>query len=613
MHVMNLHGMKAEPSSPVRPRAAEATDRAALRYSPPRRSSDSANKLQAFHIDGNPALGKRKRLQHTSSIDAMPRISPKTSTSNNEEDRSISVRIIDQPPRVWYRDQKGRRTVFCMTVGIVDQLERFMSADHITGGYFTTTLLYENGVEVADKRIVELRKGAFFDPHASTVTMEIRIADISKNHQNQKFRVRVHFVWPNVTVAAAVSTAIHVLSKHVKKSLPLEMHLVKSHQTPSSGSSDDLMAVRTPPLNTPTPPLSPVNSTSSQPMPPSRPPTWTNDAAAPVKIANQMSMSRWCTVAHRVLTQIEWSPYPNPNASPPTCSYKCLWCQAVEPDIATAKHAESCMLKYLLMMIATDDTESALPPPAPLPSASEMQQRLATTNVYKPVPHTLSTVLKADSMAYHDESSRDLTLLSIGDLSTFATSAKSSTFDDALMLKSLSQVSVADYGAPSSCPTTAATTTLATDSTSHRHYMVDSTMHDALSRFTDSTICASNTEASVVVVGLSPLEGDGVSGGLPAFDGDWRLVGVYHHGPPRGGLPPRSGAACVGPSLCFMPIRHDDIELVWDANVNMEDEVRQMKEGTAGRRATEQYLALGDPGIGTLDKLKAAVLRRSIH
>ncbi|RHY35361.1 hypothetical protein DYB32_000159 [Aphanomyces invadans] len=330
MHVMNLHGMKAEPSSPVRPRAAEATDRAALRYSPPRRSSDSANKLQAFHIDGNPALGKRKRLQHTSSIDAMPRISPKTSTSNNEEDRSISVRIIDQPPRVWYRDQKGRRTVFCMTVGIVDQLERFVSADHITGGYFTTTLLYENG-------------------------------------------------------------------------------------------------------------------------------------------------------------------------------------------------------------------------------------------------------------------SRDLTLLSIGDLSTFATSAKSSTFDDALMLKSLSQVSVADYGAPSSCPTTAATTTLATDSTSHRHYMVDSTMHDALSRFTDSTICASNTEASVVVVGLSPLEGDGVSGGLPAFDGDWRLVGVYHHGPPRGGL------------------------LVWDANVNMEDEVRQMKEGTAGRRATDQYLALGDPGIGTLDKLKAAVLRRSIH
>ncbi|RHY97090.1 hypothetical protein DYB35_006103 [Aphanomyces astaci] len=353
--------MKAEPSSPIRPSSMDTSSVAALQYSPPRGSSVNVTKPLGYHNDENPALAKRKRVHHMASIDAMPRITPKTTAHNHVEGRSIAVRILVQPPRVWYRDQKGRRTVFCIKVGVVDQDDRLLSADHTPGGYFTATLLYENGNAVADKRIVELRKGAFFDSHASTASMEIRIADISKNHQNQ-----------------------------------------------------------------------------------------------------------------------------------------------------------------------------------------------------------------------------------------------SSTFDDALMLKSLSQVSVADDWRCANSPSSS--------SSPPRQFLMDDDS-SLLSRFTDSTICASNTEAAVVAIGVFPLEG--CDTGMPAFDGDWMLLGVYHTVPPRP-MPPRSANIVDrSSSLRFVAISIDDVQRVWDANAQVEADVAQIKKGRTPRGGSCKYLSLGDAECETLDKLKACVARRA--
>ncbi|ETV81579.1 hypothetical protein, variant 5 [Aphanomyces astaci] len=375
---------------------------------------------------------------------------------------------------------------------------------------------------VADKRIVELRKGAFFDSHASTASMEIRIADISKNHQNQKFRVRVDFLWPHVTVAAAVSDPIHVLSKHVKKSLPVEMHLIKSDHSHSS-SDDGTPIFRTPPINSPT--TSPV--VEGPRRPPTPPPTKMEEGDN-ISIGHGMSMTRWCSAAHRVLTQVEWSPFQDARSA---IQFKCQWCFAVQPTLATAQHAAGCLLKSLLTMIdSTDDRSEAPPPlpssPAPLATKFEMAERLRTaTNIYRPVPHyaTTTTLKRPNAVPVvdddDDEHGKDLTLLSIGDLSAFA---KSSTFDDALMLKSLSQVSVADDWRCANSPSSS--------SSPPRQFLMDDDS-SLLSRFTDSTICASNTEAAVVAIGVFPLEG--CDTGMPAFDGDWTLLGVYHTVPPR--------------------------------------------------------------------------------
>ncbi|RQM23655.1 hypothetical protein B5M09_005641 [Aphanomyces astaci] len=163
-----------------------------------------------------------------------------------------------------------------------------------------------------------------------------------------------------------------------------------------------------------------------------------------------------------------------------------------------------------------------------------------------------------------DEHGKDLTLLSIGDLSAFA---KSSTFDDALMLKSLSQVSVADDWRCANSPSSS--------SSPPRQFLMDDDS-SLLSRFTDSTICASNTEAAVVAIGVFPLEG--CDTGMPAFDGDWTLLGVYHTVPPR----------------------------------LMVTDVAQIKKGRMPRGGSScKYLSLGDAECETLDKLKACVVRRA--
>ncbi|KAF0715557.1 hypothetical protein AaE_011306 [Aphanomyces astaci] len=517
--------MKAEPSSPIRPSSMDTSSVAALQYSPPRGTSVNVTKPLGYHNDENPALAKRKRVHHMASIDAMPRITPKTTAHNHVEGRSIAVRILVQPPRVWYRDQKGRRTVFCIKVGVVDQDDRLLSADHTPGGYFTATLLYENGNEVADKRIVELRKGAFFDSHASTASMEIRIADISKNHQNQKFRVRVDFLWPHVTVAAAVSDPIHVLSKHVLSNTPEDRddsEPILSIEEDHSSSDDGTPIFRTPPINSPT--TSPV--VEGPRRPPTPPPTKMEEGDN-ISIGHGMSMTRWCSAAHRVLTQVEWSPFQDARSA---IQFKCQWCFAVQPTLATAQHATGCLLKSLLTMIVTDPTDDRseapllLPSsPAPLATKFEMAERLRTaTNIYRPVPHyaTTSTLKRPNAIPVvddDDEHGKDLTLLSIGDLSAFA---KSSTFDDALMLKSLSQVSVADDWRCANSPSSS--------SSPRRQFLMDDDS-SLLSRFTDSTICASNTEAAVVAIGVFPLEG--CDTGMPAFDGDWTLLGVYHMAP----------------------------------------------------------------------------------
>ncbi|KAG9402858.1 Nucleolar MIF4G domain-containing protein 1 [Aphanomyces cochlioides] len=407
-------------------------------------------------------LGKRKRIP--GSLDAKLRISPKTSISAVES--TIQVKIIEQPPRVWYRDQKGRKTIFTISVGIVESsnVERLLRLD-TPGAFFRTKLLYENGNEVSDSRILDLRTGSFPEPNSSSTTLSLRISDISKNHQNQKFRVRVEYACPQMPpVASAITDAIHVLSKHVKKSLPTELHIMKT-QSPSSASSEDTMSTQaTPPFDCPQivdAPATPAVETS-------------------FKLANHTSLSRWCDTAHSILTHMEWTPYPSPSGK---MEYKCNMCQAIQPNKQTAKHTNSCMLQYLLSAV---ERSPRLPSPAPLQTNFEMHERLNAATVFKPIPQSVFKTERRDDMG-------ELSMISIGDLGVF--DGKSSTFDDALMLKSLSQVSVNDD-----------------DYVSFSGAQVERLYHPpppdsmhALSRFTETAIGAVKSEDAVAIVSVNKL------------------------------------------------------------------------------------------------------------
>ncbi|KAF0720265.1 Aste57867_452 [Aphanomyces stellatus] len=588
-------GMKQEPASPVRPNATapssfvmdvEARRRPSsfLGIAQAHRPNRSVLEVQTCIKDEESPLGKRKRIFPPTPMDSKPRISPKTSLTNLES--TVQVKILEQPPRVWYRDQKGRRTIFSMAVAIAEPAghgERLLTLDR-TSGYFTTTLLYENGfvhmsqslislthlfrTEVADKRIVELRSGTFYDPNTTSVNMEVRITDISKNHQNQKFRVRVNYVCPNMTVASAVSEPIHVLSKHVKKSLPTEIHLMKSIDvSASSASSEDIATpVQTPPIDSS--PVEPTSASSS------------SSGGPPFKLANHMSMSRWCTTALNVLKHVEWAPGER------KVEFKCPMCQTVTRDRATAAHDESCLLKMLLDMISTSPflslqsnrrSRGPVIPAPPVADAAHDQLR------DPPATHDGAALQAhaATRLEPRADETRDFSLLSIGDISAF-NAKTSTTLDDALMLKNLSQVSVtdADY-APF------------TSSQMDRLYPTPpppESMH-MLSRFTETTISASKMEIAVSAIALAPLE---AATGHPAFDDRWNLIGLYHVSPHRD-------------ALRFVPVPETEVEHIWDNHEELEKTVLGLQTGML-RRRKGQFAAVGDDGCPTLERLKSFVL-----
>ncbi|CAK4151678.1 unnamed protein product [Aphanomyces euteiches] len=490
-------------------------------------------------------LGKRKRIP--GSLDAKPRICPKTPVSAVES--TFQVKIIEQPPRVWYRDQKGRKTLFTISVGIVEgsNAERLLRLDTL-GGFFRTKLLYENGNEVSDSRILDLRTGSFPEPNSSSTTLSLRISDISKNHQNQKFRVRVEFTCPQMPpVASAITDAIHVLSKRVKGSLPIELHIVKT-QSPSSASSEDTMSTQaTPPFDCPPVVDPPAVETS-------------------FKLANHMSLSRWCDTAHSILTQMEWTPYPSPSGK---MNYKCNMCQAIRPKKQTAKHTNSCMLQYLLSAV---ERSPRLPSPAPLQTNFEMHERLNAATVFKPIPQSFKPERKDDM--------GELSMISIGDLGVF--DGKSSTFDDALMLKSLSQVSVADddYVSFSGAQVERLD-----------HPPPPDSMH-ALSRFTETAIGAVKSEDAVAIVSVNMLP----PYGYPAFDSTWSLLGFYQ---------PSLESKDV---LSFTALQEDEVEHFWDSNVDMETTVNQIKSGKCSLEAMDSFISIHEDGFESLDRLKSRLL-----
>ncbi|TYZ66931.1 hypothetical protein PybrP1_005418, partial [[Pythium] brassicae (nom. inval.)] len=98
------------------------------------------------------------------------------------------LRVVQQPPDVWFKDEGGREK--CMTVTLVmDPAPGAVIEDRVIP--LDVRLLYESGNPVVNQGILRLFPDMRPNMSRGRVSVSFRIDDVSKNHQGQSFVLEV--------------------------------------------------------------------------------------------------------------------------------------------------------------------------------------------------------------------------------------------------------------------------------------------------------------------------------------------------------------------------------------------------------------------------------------
>lgn len=172
------------------------------------------------------------------------------------------LEFTQQPPDSWYKDQFGRKATFDVAVR---RLSRGCAscADH---RHLNVQLLYESGKVVENQNILRVASGLCLNKDDQSV-LAIRIMEVSKNHQNQRFRLQISLpqcpLKPiGAGVTCAISEPVLVLSKKNKRPVKADgddipsaiaTKLKKSkHLTSPTGSNRGVNSPCSSSFNTPT-------------------------------------------------------------------------------------------------------------------------------------------------------------------------------------------------------------------------------------------------------------------------------------------------------------------------------------------------------------------------
>ncbi|TYZ64969.1 hypothetical protein PybrP1_005761 [[Pythium] brassicae (nom. inval.)] len=137
--------------------------------------------------------------------------SPKT-----EADTHCALAVTLQPPQKWYKDQFGRKATFDVRVQRVGH----GCAACVEQRHLAVQLLYENGKAVENQAIVRITSGLCLSKGSNESALAIRIMEVSKNHQNQRFRLQISLPQcqlSGVRPTPAVTEPVLVLSKKNKR------------------------------------------------------------------------------------------------------------------------------------------------------------------------------------------------------------------------------------------------------------------------------------------------------------------------------------------------------------------------------------------------------------
>lgn len=302
---------------------------------------------------------------------------------------NTALEITQQPPETWYKDQYGRKATFELKV----KRTAMLCGNCVEQRVLTVQLLYESGKVVEKQEILHVMSGQCLDKNRQS-TLAIRIAEVSKNHLNQRFRVEIAV--PQCVTgcdydASVVSDPVLVLSK--KKKRP-----VKQNAETEVSSANTKKVKRAPAQHTPKRKMSNTSPESSQ----SSTTTITSNVAAaiadmeesiPLRAADTTApftpttpnLCLWANAAFDLLSKLQWQRIPTSATEKPGANldeilaqalskaYKCPSCGETYGKIP--KHRDDCDLKLLLEQgkpeVSTTETAPNLSAPYSLQWSSD--------------------------------------------------------------------------------------------------------------------------------------------------------------------------------------------------------------------------------------------------
>ncbi|KAH7488798.1 hypothetical protein KRP22_008558 [Phytophthora ramorum] len=270
---------------------------------------------------------------------------------------NAALEITQHPPETWYKDQFGRKATFQLRI----QRTHTFCEKCVEQRLLKVQLLYESGKEVEKQEILHVMSGQCLN-NARESILAVRIAEVSKNHLNQRFRVEIAVSrCPGACDydPSVVSDPVLVLSKKKKRPVketdsPATAKKVKRtsvHGTPkrklSSESPDSSQSSSTITSN-----VTAAIAEMEDSIPPRMP-----GAMAPFA-PDTPNLCLWANAAFDLLYKLQWQRVPTSTAGQPGANldeilahamskaYKCPSCQETYGQIPT--HRGDCDLKLLL-------------------------------------------------------------------------------------------------------------------------------------------------------------------------------------------------------------------------------------------------------------------------
>ncbi|DAZ94846.1 TPA: hypothetical protein N0F65_012535 [Lagenidium giganteum] len=260
------------------------------------------------------------------------------------------LELLQQPPSEWYKDQNGRKATFTLRV----KKQGGGCAGCASHRHLNVQLLYQNGKVVDNQEIMRVTAGLCLDSLDES-TLAIRISEVSKNHQNQRFRVKIQLptchAAPATLPAAVITEPILVLSKKNKRSA-VKAAPDQDGSTPKKSKTDkDVATTLTTRDHQETPervePVAAARALSfSSGVSSSSFDTFSdfsNRAEPIVRFASNDSVSLWANAAYNFLHKLQWLRLPGNDSELPFGCPSCCERFASEP-----KHTLDCDLAMLL-------------------------------------------------------------------------------------------------------------------------------------------------------------------------------------------------------------------------------------------------------------------------
>ncbi|OWZ11477.1 hypothetical protein PHMEG_00015495 [Phytophthora megakarya] len=275
-----------------------------------------------------------------------------------ENQSHVALEITQQPPETWHKDQFGRKATFELQV----KRTGTFCVQCVEQRVLTVQLLYESGKVVEKQEILHVMAGQCLNKYRQS-TLAIRIAEVSKNHLNQRFRVQVAVPRCSGSCdyeASVVSKPVLVLSKKKKRQVkqnaeteasPVKTKKMKRAETPQRTMSSEL------PSNWPSSTTTIRENVTAviadmEVIPPS-----SSGSIAPFT-PDTPNLCLWANAAFDLLYKLQWqrestSSGDNPRANldeilaqAMSKEYKCPSCQETYGHIPA--HRDDCDVKLLL-------------------------------------------------------------------------------------------------------------------------------------------------------------------------------------------------------------------------------------------------------------------------